>query len=244
MGNKSSSVLQDDEIQFISQTTGFTGSQIEKLHSRFSNLDRNNRGSLGKSDFMAIQELSINPLGGRLVHMFFIGLDEDTDRISFPRFVKVLSTFRSFDQENKGDGRVKPKELVSTQSIQSKNSSSAENNSSNDKPRIENHDPSERTNVLGSKVLGTTTSGFKSRLEFVFKLYDYDSDGKIGFKDLKSLIKTIVGGCMDDSQLDKIALRAFVEVDEDNNGFIDFEEFHRVFIGRDLNDMLRVKFFH
>ena len=95
MGNKPSFMLQDEEITLISEETGFSSAQIERLYSRFTALDRNGNGSLSRQDCLAIPELAINPLCDRIVQMFFIDCDEDHDRINFRQFMKVLATFRS-----------------------------------------------------------------------------------------------------------------------------------------------------
>lgn len=96
MGNKVSSMLQDDEIKLISDETGFTAAQIERLYSRFKSLDKSGIcGSLSKQDFLSVPELAINPLCDRIVHMFFVDCDENHDRINFRQFMKVLATFRS-----------------------------------------------------------------------------------------------------------------------------------------------------
>jgi len=95
MGNKPSFLLQDEEITLISDETGFTPAQIERLYSRFTALDKSGNGSLSRQDCLAIPELAINPLCDRIVHMFFIDCDDDHERINFRQFMKVLATFRS-----------------------------------------------------------------------------------------------------------------------------------------------------
>lgn len=96
MGNKVSSMLQDEEIKLISGETGFSPAQIERLYSRFKSLDKSGIcGSLSKQDFLRVPELAINPLCDRIVHMFFVDCDENHDRINFRQFMKVLATFRS-----------------------------------------------------------------------------------------------------------------------------------------------------
>lgn len=96
MGNRVSSMLQDEEIKLISEETGFSPPQIERLYSRFKSLDKSGIcGSLSKEDFLRVPELAINPLCDRIVHMFFADCDENHDRINFRQFMKVLATFRS-----------------------------------------------------------------------------------------------------------------------------------------------------
>ncbi|VBB32134.1 unnamed protein product [Acanthocheilonema viteae] len=79
MGNSSSLMLQEDEIQVISAETGFllssfvsvSRNQIVRLYSRFLSLDKQGRGYLDRDDFLRIPELAINPLGDRIVDAFF-----------------------------------------------------------------------------------------------------------------------------------------------------------------------------
>lgn len=96
MGNKNSSMLQDEEVTLISEETGFSPAQIDRLYERFKSLDKSGIcGSLSRQDFLRVPELAINPLCDRIVHMFFVDCDEDHDRINFRQFMKVLATFRS-----------------------------------------------------------------------------------------------------------------------------------------------------
>ncbi|KAG9508790.1 Eukaryotic translation initiation factor 5B, partial [Fragariocoptes setiger] len=95
MGNKSSIMLQDEEISLISEETGFSPPQIERLYARFTSLDKGDNGSLSVEDFLRVPELAINPLCDRIVQMFFADCDVDHDRINFRQFMKVLATFRS-----------------------------------------------------------------------------------------------------------------------------------------------------
>lgn len=89
-------MLQDEEIKIISEETGFSPAQIERLYSRFKSLDKSGIcGSLSREDFLRVPELAINPLCDRIVNMFFVDCDEDHERINFRQFMKVLATFRS-----------------------------------------------------------------------------------------------------------------------------------------------------
>ena len=63
MGNQSSLMLREDEIAAIELETGFTPNQIERLYSRFTSLDKDDKGFLCGEDFHRIPELAINPLG-------------------------------------------------------------------------------------------------------------------------------------------------------------------------------------
>lgn len=96
MGNRNSSLLQDEEIELIKEETGFSAAQIERLYARFKSLDKSGIcGSLSRQDFLSVPELYLNPLCDRIVHMFFVDCDADHDRINFRQFMKVLAAFRS-----------------------------------------------------------------------------------------------------------------------------------------------------
>merc|ERR1712165_149238 len=110
MGNsKSSLLLTQENITQISSETGFTASQIERLWSRFTSLDKQQKGYLSREDFLRIPELAINPLGDSIVHAFFRdgrssdvthdyspekGAGADRDVVNFCDFVRVLAHFR------------------------------------------------------------------------------------------------------------------------------------------------------
>jgi len=114
MGNsKSSLLLTQEDISQISSETGFTASQIERLWSRFTSLDKQQKGYLSREDFLRIPELAINPLGDRIVHAFFRDgassnsagsdavdsaengeLPAGSEVVNFPDFVRVLAHFK------------------------------------------------------------------------------------------------------------------------------------------------------
>lgn len=268
MGNKASSMLQDDEIKQISEETGFSAPHIEKLYSRFSHLDRSNCGALSKSDLLSIPELAINPLCDRLIQMFFADCSQEDDRINFRQFANVLATFRPDNGHHGGH-----KKTASGQ--QQTDFSGGQPGVNNERSRrdLSSHRAADRQTRTGassvSRLAGASRRGqslgnpydsnrarsvsqidatfsfadsLTNKLMFVFKIYDADNDGKISFNDLRSILKMMVGNYIEDVQLDKIATRAFVEVDEDSDGFIEFSEFCKVFSSRDLDEKLRVKF--
>ena len=122
MGNKASLMLQEEEIQVIQEETGckylfasygqvrervaVSPSQIERLYSRFTSLDKGDNGTLSREDFLRIPELAINPLGDRIVQAFF-GETNGEDRINFRQFMRVLARFRPIkkSRENKLNNR-------------------------------------------------------------------------------------------------------------------------------------------
>jgi len=123
MGNSRSSLqLQQENIEQISEETGFTSNQIERLWSRFTSLDKQQKGHLTREDFLRIPELAINPLGDRIVHAFFrdssnkdeeeggkFGGASEKEIVNFPDFVRVLAHFRPIKknaEKNKMNSRV------------------------------------------------------------------------------------------------------------------------------------------
>ena len=96
MGNSRSSFqLQPEVIEAIQEETGFNNNQIDRLYSRFSSLDKQDKGYLSREDFLRIPELAINPLGDRIVHAFFFeSRSGDEDKVDFKDFVRVLAHFR------------------------------------------------------------------------------------------------------------------------------------------------------
>jgi Ca2+-binding EF-hand superfamily protein len=266
MGNKSSLMLQNDEIKQISSQTGFSPQQIEKLYSRFTQLDRANCGSLSKHDLLSIPELAINPLCDRLIEMFFVDGDHEEERINFRQFMRVLAAFRSNQQQQVSNGNSVDHIAQNSAESDEAKSSSDENNDkvpagrpryARRAPRRQQrppmreltaaHDGRRASSRGASPAAGAADGSLNDRLTeklyFVFKIYDNDNDGRISFNDLRSILKMMVGNYIEDVQLNKIATRAFVEVDQDNDGFIEFDEFCRVFAGKDMEDKLRVKFF-
>ncbi|XP_023323519.1 calcineurin B homologous protein 1-like [Eurytemora carolleeae] len=100
----SSHKLQPEDILSIQKETGFTSSQIDRLYTRFSSLDKQDKGFLSREDFLRIPELAINPLGDRIVHAFFQeSKNEDEDKVDFRDFVKVLAHFRPIKKEKQKD---------------------------------------------------------------------------------------------------------------------------------------------
>ena len=93
MGSNSSVLLQKDEIQLISNETGFTPNQIKRLYNRFTSLDKDDTGYLSKQDLLRIPELHVNPLCDRIIEVLIEDYGQE-DKLNFRQFAKVFSTFR------------------------------------------------------------------------------------------------------------------------------------------------------
>jgi calcium-dependent protein kinase len=69
-----------------------------------------------------------------------------------------------------------------------------------------------------------------SNLRKIFSLFDKDNDGRISKIELKQAFSEVQGTILADIELDNI----FKSIDHDNNGYIEYEEFLRATIDRDL----------
>ncbi|KAJ2162637.1 Calcineurin subunit B [Coemansia sp. RSA 552] len=94
MGNANSIAMEK-----LVDSTNFTAEEIQRLHKRFSKLDKDNSGTIDKDEFLSIPQLANNPLSARLIDIF------DTDGggdVDFKEFITGLSTFSSKgDKEEK-----------------------------------------------------------------------------------------------------------------------------------------------
>jgi calcineurin B family protein 1 len=102
MGSNSSVLLQAD-IQAVSAETGFTQNQIKRLYSRFTSMDKDNKGYLTRQDFSRIPELHVNPLRDRIIDVLIDDHGSD-DKVNFKQFAIVFSTFRRHHGKSSGDG--------------------------------------------------------------------------------------------------------------------------------------------
>lgn len=80
-------LTQYDVDELIAYSKGaFNQQEIESLYKRFRALDRGRKGFITSTEFLAIPELSINPLAKRLAYMF--------ESINFKELVGILATMR------------------------------------------------------------------------------------------------------------------------------------------------------
>uniref|UniRef100_A0A665VX83 EF-hand domain-containing protein n=1 Tax=Echeneis naucrates TaxID=173247 RepID=A0A665VX83_ECHNA len=98
MGSRASTLLREEEIEEIKKETGFSHSQITRLYSRFTSLDKGENGTLSREDFQRIPELAINPLGDRIINAFF---PEGEDQVNFRGFMRTLAHFRPIEDNEK-----------------------------------------------------------------------------------------------------------------------------------------------
>uniref|UniRef100_A0A3B3HM85 Calcineurin-like EF-hand protein 1 n=1 Tax=Oryzias latipes TaxID=8090 RepID=A0A3B3HM85_ORYLA len=98
MGSRASTLLREEEIEEIKKETGFSHSQITRLYSRFTSLDKGENGTLSREDFQRIPELAINPLGDRIINAFF---PDGEDQVNFRGFMRTLAHFRPVEDNEK-----------------------------------------------------------------------------------------------------------------------------------------------
>jgi Ca2+-binding EF-hand superfamily protein len=72
---------------------GFTSKQVQRLYSRFKTLDKRDCGFLTREDLLCIPEVSINPLGERLIDVIMEDYGEN-NKINFKQFIFLLAKFR------------------------------------------------------------------------------------------------------------------------------------------------------
>jgi len=80
------------------------------------------------------------------------------------------------------------------------------------------------------------------KLQFAFQIYDIDSDGYISKQELLDLLRMMVGANINDEQLEIIADRTLAESDEDEDGFISFEEFSKMIEKTDFQSKMSIRF--
>lgn len=85
MGQAASGGLTQNDVDAIMTASKgvFNQAEIESLYKRFRSLDRGRKGYISADEFLAIPELSINPVAQRLVRLF--------ECCNFKDFAKLLA---------------------------------------------------------------------------------------------------------------------------------------------------------
>uniref|UniRef100_A0A4W3K448 Calcineurin-like EF-hand protein 1 n=1 Tax=Callorhinchus milii TaxID=7868 RepID=A0A4W3K448_CALMI len=110
IGCKSSSI---QRLGLSSQCEGFSHSQITRLFSRFTSLDKSENGALSREDFQRIPELAINPLGDRIINAFSLKGKKIEDQVNFRGFMRTLAHFRPIEDNEKSKDPREPEPLNS-----------------------------------------------------------------------------------------------------------------------------------
>ncbi|XP_043860418.1 LOW QUALITY PROTEIN: calcineurin B homologous protein 2-like [Dromiciops gliroides] len=93
-------------MDLILEETGFSRANLNRLHHRFRDLDRNNKGYLSRTDLHNIKELEMNPLRDLIINSFF---RKGGQCLDFRGFVWVLAHFRPLEEADvKGSQKSEP----------------------------------------------------------------------------------------------------------------------------------------
>merc|ERR1712106_983592 len=65
----------------------------------------------------------------------------------------------------------------------------------------------------------------EKKLRFLFNIYDMDNDGLISNTELFTVLKMMVGSNLKDTQLRQIVDKTIVDLDKDQDGMINYQEF-------------------
>jgi Ca2+-binding EF-hand superfamily protein len=97
MGNQVTAIS-PSAVALIKEETGFSKGEILHLHARFQELDNDGSGIISRKEFLAIPELTLNPLSDRIIHAFYKG--SENDLMDFRSFVKILARFRPIGKDD------------------------------------------------------------------------------------------------------------------------------------------------
>lgn len=85
--------------------------------------------------------------------------------------------------------------------------------------------------VVDFKLFVETISLFSDRLNpeeklrYFFRLYDMDGDGFVGEGELFVMLRILVGGSLNDAQVQSIVDQVIQQTDKDRDGKLNFREF-------------------
>ena len=191
MGCRQAKLLKDDSLlASLSAETGFSENQIQRFYGRFCRLDVGDKGYLTANDLMDLPELSVNPLGERIVYSMskerlpddFLGSDDllhearsrtqgqpslDSVRISFSSFVRCFARFQ---------------------------------------PVVSHKDLEEGKRKKGVSEYATA----ESKLRFVFRMFDLNEDDYITLSEVVAMLKTLSPN-VDDEELIRFGEEIMIE---------------------------------
>jgi len=74
----------------------------------------------------------------------------------------------------------------------------------------------------------------KDKIMFLFKVYDVNNDGYIDKSDLFTVMRSLVGDDLNIEQINEIVEKTMLDLDENKDGKLSFEEFAKVITGGGL----------
>ncbi|MBW02515.1 Calcineurin B homologous protein 1, partial [Eschrichtius robustus] len=90
MGSRASTLLRDEELEEIKKETGFSHSQITRLYSRFTSLDKGENGTLRNNHLALTDKMS-----------FLLSFLIREDQVNFRGFMRTLAHFRPIEDNEK-----------------------------------------------------------------------------------------------------------------------------------------------
>lgn len=69
----------------------------------------------------------------------------------------------------------------------------------------------------------------EDKLRFLFRVFDQDGDGLLSQAEMRAIVKKIVNNQLDDTQLHQIIDRIVNDLEPDEDGKLDFQQFSRIF---------------
>jgi len=86
----------------------------------------------------------------------------------------------------------------------------------------------------------STMQDEQRKFKFTFNMYDCDHDGFISNRDLFQVLKAMVGGNLNDVQLQQLVDRTIIKGDKDKDGKLNYEEFVEMIKDCDLGEKLTI----
>lgn len=82
----------------------------------------------------------------------------------------------------------------------------------------------------------------EQKLQFAFKMYDLDGDGKISRDELLAILHMMVGANISEEQLTSIAERTILEADQNGDQMISLDEFCKALERTDVEQKMSIRF--
>jgi len=90
------------------------------------------------------------------------------------------------------------------------------------------------------------TNSKDGKIQFLFRLYDVDKDGRLSKEDFKEVLSHLVGECVDYTEMEKVIMRAIDEtgcdIKDDAEIFVTYEQFKMTLEHVDIETRLSMPF--
>lgn len=180
--------LTAEDLEALHKECSFTTHQLRKLHVRFLHLDKDNKGYLQLKDLQLIPELSLNPLGARIIHSFFeVKGGPHCKEMNFRQFVDTLAIFQHIKKNTPADERerlydAKVNFIFKCYDVSYSNTITTDDMNKVLTMMIGNHVSPEQTKAIADKTMieaDVDRDGVISYDEFKKALHSIDLDAKM-----------------------------------------------------------------